>query len=1142
MQRLSKSISELKLNYDVVVIGSGYGGGVAASRMARCGRRVCVLERGREFALGEFPDRPMEAQREFQISYSDYHIGDQRGLYDLRIGNDIHVFVGCGLGGTSLVNANVALPIDARLWEDPIWPDAIIADPWLEEGEARARRMLQPNPYPGTPALPKYIALEKSGDALGQWAECPPINVTFEKRINHAGVEQSACTLCGDCCSGCNVGAKNTTQMNYLPDAVNHGADIFTSAKVNYIKKERGKWRIFFDLLGHDRDAFGTEEQSITADIIVLAAGTLGSTEILLRSRENGLTVSDRLGESFTGNGDVLAFSYNNDIPINGIGFGHPPQSDIPPVGPCISGVIDLRGSENVEDGIILEEGSIPSGLAPFLPALMAAGGITGEDTDGGFADEIAEKKRGIASLLRGAYHGAVHNTQTFLAMSHDDAGGVMKLEDNNLVVRWPGVANQPGFQKVYDKILKATQATGGTFVKNPLTSKLLGENLITVHPLGGCAIGRDRSSGVVNHKCQVFDPSSSASQQAVHQGLYVCDGSIMPRSLGVNPLLTITTLSERAMMHIAKDRGWQFDDAPRPDAPRNIAAFMARDALKPVGVEFTERMAGFISKDPNAEYSRAHSDGKGLGHDFAFTLTIRTEDVDRFATDPAHMGHIIGTVDCPTLSPEPLDVYEGTFNLMHQDLDAVETRRFDYKMILAARDGSEYRFHGYKIVRNDKGIDLWADTTTLYVDIARIENDVDHPFARGILNISPLDFQTQLHTLRGFNGATQADRLKGIAKFGALFAGSLYDIYGGIFAPTERYRSGALRKKRQLIAPEPAIHQFTTADAKDLRLTRYQGGTKGPVILAHGLGVSGQIFSLDTIDVNLVEYLCDNEYDVWVMDFRASVDLPYARELWTGDEVAEFDYPAAIAKVQAITGAKDVQMIVHCYGATTFFMAMLKNLQGVRSAVISQIATDVIVPWFPQRFLAHLRLPTIMKAFGINAVNARAETYDKLWQRVLDKLIQLTIPFQPEERSKSATSNRITALYGQLYELDQLNQATLDYGLPMTFGEANIDAFEQLAMIARITHIVDKHGEDTYLPNIKNLAIPISFIHGAENACFSPESTRLAMARLINANGPELYERHVIPEYGHIDCIFGKNAARDVFPHMVRHLDKFPA
>ena len=236
---------------------------------------------------------------------------------------------------------------------------ALIEDQARQEGFTRARNMLRPMPYPNAVPLPKLQALEVAGRALGKAAERPPINVTFTRQRNHAGVEQPACTLCGDCCSGCNVGAKNTVQVTYLADAWHHGAEIFCGLRVDHVRRDRASWRLMFEPVGHERDKLGAGLQTISADIVVLAAGTLGSTEILLRSKAAGLAVSDRIGERFSGNGDVLAFAFNNDIPINGIGFGHPPQADPGPVGPCISGIIDLRTSGdaagNLEDGMVIE-------------------------------------------------------------------------------------------------------------------------------------------------------------------------------------------------------------------------------------------------------------------------------------------------------------------------------------------------------------------------------------------------------------------------------------------------------------------------------------------------------------------------------------------------------------------------------------------------------------------------------------------------------------------------------------------------------------------------------------------------------------------------------------------------------------------
>jgi cholesterol oxidase len=1141
MRRLSKSIADLKLRYDAVVVGSGYGGGVAASRLSRCGKRVAVLERGREFAIGDFPDRLVEAQEQFQLSRDGARIsGSRLGLYDLRLGNDIHVFIGCGLGGGSLINANVSLPPDPRVWDDPVWPREIAADQTRQEGFARASEVLRPVPYPDATPLHKLKALEASGNALSRDVVRPPINVTFERQVNYAGVEQPACTLCGDCCAGCNVGSKSTVQVTYLADAFNHGAEIFTEMRVTHVRPERGRWRVFFEPLGHEREKFAAAEQSITADVVVLAAGTLGSTEILLRSREEGLALSDRIGERFTGNGDVLAFAYNNNVAINGIGVGDPPIAVTDPVGPCITGLIDLRNTQRLEDGMVIEEGSIPSGLAPLLPALMAGGAASfGQDMDKGILDALEERARQRQSLLFGPYQGATYRTQTYLVMSHDDAKGRITLENGKIKVSWQGVAGQPIFKAAEHNLKKATHATGGTFVRNPLSDTLLGNNLVTVHPLGGCVMGQDRAQGVVNHKCQVFDGHPDAGPGAVHAGLYVCDGSVVPRPLGVNPLLTITALAERAMIHLARDRGWAFTDAPKLDAPLLIAAPEGRGKLEPAGVEFTERMAGYISPAVTLPHETAARRGEEAGTAFSFTVTVLIDDVDRFVDEKEHRGRIIGSVDCPSLSPEPLEIFDGVFNLMRVDEAAVETKRFDYRFSFGARDGSEYYFEGHKVVRSDAELDLWRDTTRLYVDIGKGATAQLGHVARGMLEIAPNDFYVQMQTLKGTGGQDAADRLRAVAKFGRFFSRELFDTYGGVLARSGRYDVVNPRKKRTLSVPEPETHLARTSDGKILRLTRYRAGRKGPLVLSHGLGVSSLIFSIDTIEPNLLEYLAAAGYDCWLLDYRASVDLPYARELWTADDVATRDYPAALTKVRTVTGSPTVQVLAHCFGATTFSMAMLAGLEGVRSAVISQIATDYVVPWFPQRLLAYLRAPALFELLGIDVVNARATTADGPLERALDEALQLIVPVPRKERTHDATSNRITALYGRLYQLDQLNNATVASGLAEMFGEANIEAFKQLALFARRGRVLDRDGNDVYLPHLDRLALPILFIHGAENACFKPESTERTLQRLSEANGRQLYERHVIPGYGHIDCIFGKNAATDVYPLIVAHLDK---
>ena len=165
MQRLSSPISDLRPHYDVVVVGSGYGGAIAACRLARAGRSVCVLERGRELVPGDFPEDLLGAARETQAHVGDSVYGSRAGLFDFRLGRDISVLVGCGLGGTSLINANVALEADPRIFDDERWPTALARRRRARRrGLRRARRRCWgPCPTPPTaPPLQKLVPLRRS--------------------------------------------------------------------------------------------------------------------------------------------------------------------------------------------------------------------------------------------------------------------------------------------------------------------------------------------------------------------------------------------------------------------------------------------------------------------------------------------------------------------------------------------------------------------------------------------------------------------------------------------------------------------------------------------------------------------------------------------------------------------------------------------------------------------------------------------------------------------------------------------------------------------------------------------------------------------------------------------------------------------
>jgi cholesterol oxidase len=1150
MPRLSSRIENLKPHYTVVVVGSGYGGGITASRVARVLTRVgdakvtvCLLERGKEFQPGEYPDTELHAVEEMQVDAPAAHVGSRTGLYDFRVNDDINVFLGCGLGGTSLVNANVSLPPEDRIFDDPAWPAEIRnefagGESSLKRGYSRAKEMLNPKPWPANfPTLPKLEALAQSAAGMNQTKNFyrPPINVNYEEGINRVGVEQHPCNGCGDCVTGCNYAAKNTTLMNYLPDAKNHGAEIFTQTSVRYLEKRDGKWVVHFQELNEGREDFNAPLLSVTADIVVLAAGTLGSTEILLRTRDHGVPVSARLGDGFSGNGDVLGFGYNAQGTINGIGFGHRDPKHRAAVGPCIAGIIDLRKQDQLNHGMVIEEGSIPGAIGGLMPAAMEAAAVSeevlgvaaaaGAGARTGFVSVIQQKGREMESLVLGPYHGAVHHTQTYLVMTHDGSDGKMVLENDRLRIKWPGVGNKPIFKKVNENLKQATDPLSGEYVSNPMWSELQRHELITVHPLGGCVMSADASAGVVNHKGQVY---SAAQGTAVHTGLYVSDGSVIPRSLGVNPLLTISAVAERCCELMAADRGWTID-YNLPSRPASV------EVPRSVGIQFTEKMAGFFSTADKNGYRAACDRGQADNSHMEFVLTVSSDNLDEMLNNPDHQAGMTGTVLAGALSAQPITVSDAVFNLFTKDPNNADTRNMRYRMKLNTEEGKTYFFEGFKVIHDGPVTNSWAETTTLYVTVYDGSDAASPVLGQGILKIAPADFARQMRTMSAVNANSLTERVEALARFGKFFAGVLFESYGGIFARETFFNKEAPpRRKRPLRVCAPEVHFITTSDGVQLRLTRYKGGERGPVVLSHGLGVSSLIFSIDTIETNLLEYLFAHDFDVWLFDYRSSIELPASSTQYTGDDIAMIDYPAAVAEVRKLTRRDSVQMVVHCFGSTTFFMAMLGGLQGVRSAVCSQIAANIVAPVMT-KIKTGLHLPDFLDELGVKSLTAEAEAHEGWLKKLYDKALEL---YPIGETCNNPVCHRITFMYAPLYRHENLNDATHE-ALHEMFGGATMKAFEHLGLLTRKGKLVDAKGNDVYLPHLDRMAIPLCFIHGAENQCFLPQSTLMTYDLLRQTNDPALYSRHVIPSYGHIDCIYGKNAAVDVYPIILKHLER---
>jgi cholesterol oxidase len=557
----SDDIERLGSGIDVIVVGSGYGAGVCAARLAEAGARVVVLERGREFAFGgakPFPETCEQIRDNVQIDCEHFTRQHRLGLFNFNINRDLDVLVGCGLGGTSLINANVSIKPDPRVLQHAAWPPEIraaAASGTLDTYFARARSVLQPSQFPANQPTPRKLAA-----MLANGGERCFVNVHFgPDDCNSIGVPQVPCNHCGDCVTGCNFGAKKTLCFTYLPIAKSYGAKIFVQCDVDRIERAPdGRWTVHFQRLATGDEPVASNA-TLTARTVILGAGVLGTAGILLRSKAAGLTISDELGGRFSSNGDAIALAYNCDQRLNSVGYGNlipntPPYrapDNQPPTGATILGVIDRRDTSKVEDGIIIEEGAFPSGMARLLRVLVqSVAGLTGSETQHGFAHWFHERLEEGQDLFGDSREGALNRTLLFLVMGHDGADGLIELSDDGRpVVRWPQLHTRKLFTRE-DKLARVIAGRlGGMFVHDPLNTPLLMNNLITVHPLGGCPMGETGTTGVVDYAGRVFSDDGKT-----FDGLYVSDASVIPTSVGVNPLWTISAIAEWIAEHVAKD------------------------------------------------------------------------------------------------------------------------------------------------------------------------------------------------------------------------------------------------------------------------------------------------------------------------------------------------------------------------------------------------------------------------------------------------------------------------------------------------------------------------------------------------------------------------------------------------------------
>ncbi len=512
------------MHYDVVVVGSGFGGSVTALRLTEKGYRVGVLEAGRRFHDDDFAKTSWRVRR--------FLFAPRLGLYGIQrihLLPDAVVLCGAGVGGGSLVYANTLYVPPKEFFEDPQWAGITDWQAELAPHYDQASRMLGVNQVPRRTPLDDVFAEVAEDMGVGHTFSLTPVGVFFGEGAGVAakdpyfggvGPERNGCQECGACMTGCRHNAKNTMPKNYLGLAEAAGAAVHPLHTVTSIRPRHGGGYVVDTARTGPRMRKGT---TFTADHVVVAAGTFNTQKLLHRMRDEGMLprISARLG----------AVSRTNSE--------------------SIVGAVSTRKDVDFTQGVAITSSFFPDERTHIEPVRYGKGsnlmGLLGtvmtDGVDGVprwkvWAKEMAANPRIAArslSVRRWSEKGAI--------------ALVMQSWDNSLTVR--GVKSRLGYHltsKQGDGEPNPTWIPAGNDASRRIAEKIdgfpmgqLGDLIdapMTAHFVGGACIGKDSEHGVIDAYHRVFG----------HEGLHIVDGSAVSANLGVNPSLTITAQAERAM------------------------------------------------------------------------------------------------------------------------------------------------------------------------------------------------------------------------------------------------------------------------------------------------------------------------------------------------------------------------------------------------------------------------------------------------------------------------------------------------------------------------------------------------------------------------------------------------------------------
>lgn len=331
----------------------------------------------------------------------------------------------------------------------------------------------------------------------------------------------------------------------------------------------------------------------------------------------------------------------------------------------------------------------------------------------------------------------------------------------------------------------------------------------------------------------------------------------------------------------------------------------------------------------------------------------------------------------------------------------------------------------------------------------------------------------------------------------------------------------------------------FTAGDGFACNLIHVKGPVapvKGPVVLVHGAGVRANLFR-PPVETTLVDYLLERGYDVWLENWRASIDLAFSS--WTLDQAAVFDHPFGVRKIMELTGAPSIKAVIHCQGSTSFMMSAVAGLvPNVKTIVSNAVSLHPVIPGFAsfkmQTSVPILRVLTryLDPQWGIHPPNLTA--------KVITEIVRLR-----HHECNNIVCKMVSFTYGAgfpaLWSHANLNEETHRW-IRQEFAKVPISFFAQMIRCVRRGNLIAVDGlkqlPADFVAQAPQTDARFAFLAGKNNHCFLPES-QVRTCEFFNRHTSNRHSLHLLPNYGHLDVFFGKDAVRDTFPIIYDELEK---